>query len=322
MTTPEMSLTLAELDDLERHVDAGFAYIAFDFNDGKDFTAIRPDLKDLIAMARRAHLSAGGWREIETAPKDGRRILLGASEPTADHDVEIGWWREDYQGWYHDRYKLEGRTHWKPLTPSRGLWGESVKHPDTFSREADAEAVEGLVGRLDEITSAIEGQDWDMVVDLVEEGKGGNPIQEAAAALEAQQKEIERIQKTIAFSEWRIAQATIIALKSQAAQAEILAAQLAETMEAKWQLQAQADAREGEITGLREINEVLREKNKRLVVERDEAHDAVVSHCKGLERQQATISLLRAALAGIHDWSIDHADAKGRAKNALKSGET
>lgn len=97
-------------------------------------------------------------------------------------------------------------------------------------------------------------------------------------------------------------------------------------------LQSQADAREGEITGLREINEALREKNKRFVAERDEAHDAVVSHCKGLERQQATISLLRAALEKIANekpatppyktaWHMFRA-LQEFAITALNSGET
>lgn len=59
-------------------------------------------------------LPQGGWRPIETAPKDGTRMLFRA----ADHEPAIGWW--DYDDWLWDcgidLCPLPfAPTHWQPL---------------------------------------------------------------------------------------------------------------------------------------------------------------------------------------------------------------
>lgn len=62
------------------------------------------------------------WHPIETAPKDGRLILLYPSRCWCDDvnsDCEVGYWDHDFETWaaatstraedYH------GPTHWMPL---------------------------------------------------------------------------------------------------------------------------------------------------------------------------------------------------------------
>jgi len=60
------------------------------------------------------------WREIATAPKDGRMILLFPSRcwtDDADHG-EVGYWDEDFQEWGGCGSRAEdytGPSHWMPL---------------------------------------------------------------------------------------------------------------------------------------------------------------------------------------------------------------
>jgi hypothetical protein len=124
--TPEISdarvlpcISVEELDNLERHCDAGYAYLAADFNDGKDYDVIRPTLKDLIALARRALAmqGAGGWRDIASAPKDGTEVLLGFDHPFV---VRTGQWSNYFKAWVTGEYSspfANRPTRWQPLPP-------------------------------------------------------------------------------------------------------------------------------------------------------------------------------------------------------------
>ncbi len=53
------------------------------------------------------------WQPIETAPKDGTRVLL--YEPRDDeHMIEVGFW--DYDSWYGPVHVYTiWPTHWQPL---------------------------------------------------------------------------------------------------------------------------------------------------------------------------------------------------------------
>lgn len=57
------------------------------------------------------------WRSIETAPRDGTRVLLGFAGRDQLDGHEIGSWDADKACWYdgvEERYKLYP-THWLPL---------------------------------------------------------------------------------------------------------------------------------------------------------------------------------------------------------------
>ena len=42
---------------------------------------------------------SGCWLPIETAPKDGRRVLLAASDFHGALEPIVGWWDEDNDEW-------------------------------------------------------------------------------------------------------------------------------------------------------------------------------------------------------------------------------
>lgn len=68
------------------------------------------------------------WQPIETAPKDGRQILLCSDYVFADEGVPAMWvghWRvHDHLAWCFvaswDLEPLPDATHWAPLPPSPG----------------------------------------------------------------------------------------------------------------------------------------------------------------------------------------------------------
>lgn len=65
------------------------------------------ELANLLAFAPQ-------WQPIETAPKDGRRLLLWWPE-WCDEPIK-GWWADGY--WQCiDAVVEEGPTHWMPLPP-------------------------------------------------------------------------------------------------------------------------------------------------------------------------------------------------------------
>lgn len=64
-------------------------------------------LRELLALRQ-------GWRDIASAPKDGRWILLGSYASRC-----MGYWDDD---WRDQRGDMRGPTHWMPLPapPARG----------------------------------------------------------------------------------------------------------------------------------------------------------------------------------------------------------
>lgn len=61
--------------------------------------------------------AAGGWQPIETAPKDGRRVLLWSA---AWHDDPSSGWFGGVRGWYlaYEAGPFKHQpTHWMPLPP-------------------------------------------------------------------------------------------------------------------------------------------------------------------------------------------------------------
>ncbi len=63
------------------------------------------------------------WRPIETAPKDGTRIIIFGSVTDMEPEPRMGWWGDyDAAGelgeplWVDDDgSEIEGATHWMPL---------------------------------------------------------------------------------------------------------------------------------------------------------------------------------------------------------------
>ena len=63
------------------------------------------------------------WQPIETAPKDGTRILLAVLDSYATTEVEIGFWlqrktKKAKSGWRSELYFFDlglTATHWMPL---------------------------------------------------------------------------------------------------------------------------------------------------------------------------------------------------------------
>lgn len=80
-----------------------------------------------VRAAITAYLQASeGWRDIESAPKDGTNILLAH-----DHAVFDGYWDKYADGWvddvtdlYEDKITYPA-THWRPLPePPKSTAGE------------------------------------------------------------------------------------------------------------------------------------------------------------------------------------------------------
>jgi hypothetical protein len=75
-------------------------------------------LKDCHALADRLE-AREGWREIESAPKDGRLIYVATDHPAAGLMVDrfgAAVWDSDLQGggfWLHGL--PEEPTHWRPM---------------------------------------------------------------------------------------------------------------------------------------------------------------------------------------------------------------
>ena len=63
--------------------------------------------RDLRAAA--AQLELSGWRDIATAPKDGRQVLLA----TPSGRIADGYWSLHYKVWSWP-YVLVNPTHWMP----------------------------------------------------------------------------------------------------------------------------------------------------------------------------------------------------------------
>jgi len=68
------------------------------------------ELDELIDEARALH-----WQPLETAPKDGTKILV--SEHEDGRDSVIRWWHEDMDEWFETFYGTDNRPggYWHPL---------------------------------------------------------------------------------------------------------------------------------------------------------------------------------------------------------------
>lgn len=66
---------------------------------------------------------ANGWEPINSAPKDGTKILLGRFVPGCEHDgrVRIDWWRSHIKAGFTGFGKFNPvywpATHWMHLPP-------------------------------------------------------------------------------------------------------------------------------------------------------------------------------------------------------------
>lgn len=97
-------LSESELDELERRL-----------------TRDDPRLRHHTRQLR----SDGGWKRIETAPKDGTFIYLLAPSGyvTTPYRVEIGRWVPGFRDWWitidNDAFESGGAppTHWRPRLP-------------------------------------------------------------------------------------------------------------------------------------------------------------------------------------------------------------
>lgn len=74
------------------------------------------DLNEAIA-ALTVSGERDGWRPIESAPKNGTAMLLGAHVKDDDAMVCLGWWSVDHDGWYWGNHRVLMRqpTMWHPL---------------------------------------------------------------------------------------------------------------------------------------------------------------------------------------------------------------
>ncbi len=70
--------------------------------------------------------SAGGWRDIASAPKDGTKVLLGRFTTVLPAErnghIDVDWYRlptdnRGYVGWGHFNPGSWPATHWQPLPP-------------------------------------------------------------------------------------------------------------------------------------------------------------------------------------------------------------
>jgi hypothetical protein len=62
-------------------------------------------------------LSGGGWRSIETAPDEGRILVVGGRYESPELLVADGSW------WRRQKWNRSTPTHWQPLPP--------LPHPQT-----------------------------------------------------------------------------------------------------------------------------------------------------------------------------------------------
>lgn len=93
-------------------------------------------LRRRIALRELKQRREDGWRPIESAPRDGRQILVGYFNYEGEWKVHEAWWRMPYESapakscwWCHDKDgtllsadihvgsngKRLGATHWRPL---------------------------------------------------------------------------------------------------------------------------------------------------------------------------------------------------------------
>lgn len=58
------------------------------------------------------------WQPIETAPKDGRLILIAKEDATNWHNVFVAYWDDETVEFkFHREGYVRNPTHWMPLPP-------------------------------------------------------------------------------------------------------------------------------------------------------------------------------------------------------------
>jgi len=56
------------------------------------------------------------WMPIETAPRDGRIILVSFPDPSRLHGQFVAYWCDECDEWkFHVAGVVRGATHWMPL---------------------------------------------------------------------------------------------------------------------------------------------------------------------------------------------------------------
>ncbi len=100
-------MTDAELEELKAYVAKGLAQKA---------DSLMIETSAILALIARLEAAEGGWRPIESAPKDGRPVLLTAR----GGQIGVCFWSDDR--WiYHgltpviDADWWDAPTHWRPL---------------------------------------------------------------------------------------------------------------------------------------------------------------------------------------------------------------
>jgi hypothetical protein len=116
-------------------------------NAGVDETrelAARTVASTRVTESLRAHPpGAAGWQPIETAPKDGRKIIAFCLKNGKPH-YDVTWWRTNkdicgYTGWGEFNERFWPATHWMPLPapPSRDTQEERGEPCEWRSAEFD-----------------------------------------------------------------------------------------------------------------------------------------------------------------------------------------
>jgi hypothetical protein len=67
----------------------------------------RKKLSEAAALSYQTPLS---WRDIETAPKDGKDVLLAN-----DEGLHVGWWSMNEWRYKNFYVSIKSPTHWQPL---------------------------------------------------------------------------------------------------------------------------------------------------------------------------------------------------------------
>ncbi|UQS95251.1 hypothetical protein Pam5_35 [Pseudanabaena phage Pam5] len=79
----------------------------------------RLDPQTVAALLARLDKAEAGWQPIETAPKDGTRVLVYSGQESVQC---ASWWRDGDSGWAEwcspDGYTIFDTTHWRPLPPN------------------------------------------------------------------------------------------------------------------------------------------------------------------------------------------------------------
>ena len=81
----------------------------------------------LMLAGQRADQPEGGWRTIDSAPKDGTDVLLCVWQEDGYGEIDVGswgfieksdWYGSDVIGWLSNYGRIEEPTHWMPLPSS------------------------------------------------------------------------------------------------------------------------------------------------------------------------------------------------------------